>query len=139
MDTMTSPRGQLRVSDADRDRAVAELSEHFQAGRLTQDELEDRTGQALRARTGQDLAALFTDLPRPKPPAAGQAISGQRRPVEPYRAPFPRVAVVACVIAVAIVVSSGVHYAVFGLAPVIVLLVVARCLSRRRVWDQRSR
>ena len=36
----------LRVSDADRDRAIAELSEHFQAGRLTTDEFEDRTGRA---------------------------------------------------------------------------------------------
>jgi hypothetical protein len=35
----TSPKasaaGYLRVSDADRDSALAELSEHFQAGRLT--------------------------------------------------------------------------------------------------------
>ena len=32
MDTATkdSPSGGLRVSDADRDRAIAELSEHFQ-------------------------------------------------------------------------------------------------------------
>ena len=41
----------LRVSDSDRDRAIAELSEHFQAGRLSTEELEERTGRALRART----------------------------------------------------------------------------------------
>jgi hypothetical protein len=39
----TSPRasaaGYLRVSDADRDSALAGLSEHFQAGRLTAAEL----------------------------------------------------------------------------------------------------
>ena len=35
-------------------------------GRLTTEELEDRTGRALRARTAADLAALFTDLPRPR-------------------------------------------------------------------------
>jgi Domain of unknown function (DUF1707) len=40
----------LRVSDADRDAAVSELGEHFQDGRLDRDELEDRTGRALRAR-----------------------------------------------------------------------------------------
>ena len=56
-------RDDIRVSDADRDQAVAELSEHFQTGRLTQDEFDDRSGQALRARTGSDLGALFTDLP----------------------------------------------------------------------------
>ena len=35
MDT-SFPAGDLRVSDADRDRAVSELSEHFQVGRLTE-------------------------------------------------------------------------------------------------------
>ncbi len=55
--------GDLRVSDADRDRAISDLSEHFQAGRLTADEFDERSGQALQARTGKELAALFTDLP----------------------------------------------------------------------------
>jgi hypothetical protein len=64
MDTTNSfPSGGIRVSDADRDRAIAELSQHFQAGRLTQEEFEERSGSALQARTGDDLAALFTDLP----------------------------------------------------------------------------
>jgi hypothetical protein len=77
MDTTNSfPSGGIRVSDADRDQAIAELSEHFQAGRLTQEEFEERSGRALQARTGDDLAALFTDLPGrdtvPVPPAGGQ-------------------------------------------------------------------
>ena len=55
--------GDLRVSDADRDRAVSELSEAFQAGRITHEEFEQRSGQALRARTGNELSALLTDLP----------------------------------------------------------------------------
>lgn len=64
MDTSKSfPSGSIRVSDADRDQAIAELSQHFQAGRLTQEEFEERSGQALQAKTGNDLAALFTDLP----------------------------------------------------------------------------
>ena len=52
------PRGEIRVSDAERDLAVAELSEHFQAGRLSQDEFDDRSGRALQARTGADLNTL---------------------------------------------------------------------------------
>jgi DUF1707 SHOCT-like domain len=65
MDTGTRsfPRGDIRVSDAERDQAVAELSEHFQSGRLTQDEFDDRSGRALAARTGTDLNGLFADLP----------------------------------------------------------------------------
>jgi hypothetical protein len=61
--TRTYPAGDLRASDADRDRAVAELSEAFQVGRITADELEQRSAQALGARTGKQLTALFTDLP----------------------------------------------------------------------------
>jgi Domain of unknown function (DUF1707) len=65
------PPGDLRVSDADRDRAVSELSEAFQAGRLTADEFGQRSGQALGARTGKELAALLADLPAEPVPAAG--------------------------------------------------------------------
>jgi hypothetical protein len=51
------------VSDADRDAALSELGEHFQAGRLTAAELDERAGRAISARTGKDLADLMTDLP----------------------------------------------------------------------------
>ncbi len=57
------PPGDLRVSDADRDRAVHELSEAFKAGRLTADEFGERSGEALSARTGSELTGLLTDLP----------------------------------------------------------------------------
>lgn len=65
MDILTRdyPAANIRVSDADRDAALAELSEHFQAGRLTSEELDERTGRALGARTGQDLATIMADLP----------------------------------------------------------------------------
>jgi DUF1707 SHOCT-like domain len=88
------PRGDLRVSDADRDRAVAELSEHFQTGRLTQEEFEDRSARALQARTGQELSELFSDLPPGMPPAPTSPASVRRaRPV-----PVGRIVVV-CVVA----------------------------------------
>jgi Domain of unknown function (DUF1707) len=57
----------MRVSDADRDRVAAELSEHFQAGRLTQDEFDERVGRAISARTRGDLDELTTDLPSGRP------------------------------------------------------------------------
>jgi hypothetical protein len=63
------PPGDLRVSDADRDRAVSELSEAFQVGRITADEFEQRSGQALHARTGRELTALLADLPVASAPA----------------------------------------------------------------------
>jgi hypothetical protein len=63
------PPGEFRVSDADRDRALFELSEAFQAGRLTADELDERSAQALAARTGKELTGLLTDLPVQRAPA----------------------------------------------------------------------
>jgi hypothetical protein len=57
------PAGDIRVSDADRDRALSELGVAFQAGRLTADEFDQRSGQAVAARTGQELTALLADLP----------------------------------------------------------------------------
>ncbi|WP_232828208.1 DUF1707 SHOCT-like domain-containing protein [Kribbella monticola] len=55
--------GQVRIGDAERDQAVAALSEHFVAGRITQTEFEERSDQATRARYVDDLAPLFADLP----------------------------------------------------------------------------
>jgi len=67
--TRNYPSGDLRVSDADRDRALAELSEAFQAGRITTDELEQRSARALGARTGGELAGVLADLPVDRAPA----------------------------------------------------------------------
>jgi hypothetical protein len=61
--TRDYPAGDLRVSDADRDRALRELSEAFQAGRITAGEFDQRSGQALGARTGKELTVLLADLP----------------------------------------------------------------------------
>jgi hypothetical protein len=55
--------GRLRASHADRDRTVNELKAAFVQGRLAQDELELRLGQALTSRTYADLSAVTADLP----------------------------------------------------------------------------
>lgn len=62
----------LRIGDAERDGAIAALARHFADGRLTQDEHEERTARALKARTGADLRVLFADLPRLDPPTPPQ-------------------------------------------------------------------
>jgi Domain of unknown function (DUF1707)/FHA domain len=53
----------VRVSDADRERALAELKDGFADGRLTQDTFTFRVSQALRARMGGELRILLADLP----------------------------------------------------------------------------
>jgi Domain of unknown function (DUF1707) len=75
------PAGSLRVSDADRDRALSELSEAFQAGRITAGELDQRSGQALSARTGEELAVLVADLPHDRPAAKRALIKPAHRAI----------------------------------------------------------
>ena len=65
----------MRASDADRDAVVADLGEHFQAGRLTAAELDERTGQALTARTYGELTELLADLPAVRPAAADPGLA----------------------------------------------------------------
>jgi len=56
-------RGHLRASHDDRERVVDFLKAAFVQGRLTKEELEARTGQALGSRTYAELAGLTADLP----------------------------------------------------------------------------
>jgi PPE-repeat protein len=66
----------MRVSDAERDAAAAELQEHFASGRLTQDELDGRLAAAFAAKTRGDLEALFADLPSSQREWAGAGPAG---------------------------------------------------------------
>lgn len=120
----------MRASDADRDAVVAALSEHFQAGRLTQAELDDRIGQALTARTWGELRKLLADLPAtgsgPRILAAG---SPSAHPLPSGRAAAPLMSGLAC-LAVAVIVlavlSNG--WGLIWLA--VPALIIARRLTR---------
>jgi hypothetical protein len=57
----------VRIGDAERDRAVSDLGDHFAAGRLTREEFDDRVDHAMAARFDRDLQPLFVDLPRTEP------------------------------------------------------------------------
>ena len=74
-------RGGFRASHADRDRVIGLLKAAFVQGRLTKDELDERLGQALAARTYGGLAALTADL---HPGLAGAQL--ERKPAAPRRA-----------------------------------------------------
>ena len=135
------PRADIRVSDAERDQVIAELGEHFQAGRLTQEEFDDRSGRALQARTGRDLAALFTDLPRPAAaepwvgePWAGPGYGPVPQPGGRGAGPLPAVRFVLGVVIVAIIAGNvfGHSQSLDWLVPVIVLGFVLLRLSRIR-------
>lgn len=53
----------VRVSDSDRERAVASLREHLVQGRLSLEEFTQRMSAASNATTSTDLAELQRDLP----------------------------------------------------------------------------
>jgi hypothetical protein len=80
---VAEPDEGLRVSDAERDEVLTALGEHAGAGRLTLDELEDRSGQVLMAKTRGDLAAVTRDLP-------GEALSSAPVASTPVAAPPAR-------------------------------------------------
>ena len=69
----TSP-GPLRASDADRDRVLAQLQDALASGMIDMDEFDDRSGQALAARTRRDLATITSDLPASDAPATQDSI-----------------------------------------------------------------
>jgi hypothetical protein len=79
---MSTPDPLLRVSDSDRERAMADLAGHYADGRLDHEEYDERLDAIWTARTRSDLAVLFNDLPRPEPvrtPARpAQRARGQR-------------------------------------------------------------
>jgi hypothetical protein len=77
--------GGYRVGDADRNRTADLLKEAHVAGYLTLEELDERLGTALAARTRGELDRLAVDLPPEW--RAGQARG--RRPPPRQRQAFP--------------------------------------------------
>jgi hypothetical protein len=137
------PPGSMRVSDADRDQAIAELSEHYQAGRLTTEEFEDRGGRALQARTTADLAGLFTDLPRRQAPMTGATGAASTAPAGPARSwparvPVAPVTILAVVAVLALLSGHLFHIAWVPVVAIIVVRLLAGGRDRRdgRHWDR---
>jgi hypothetical protein len=126
------PTAAMKASDADRDAVLSDLSEHFQAGRLTAEEWEERAGLALAARTWGELKDLLRDLPatRPGPQAPVAAASSGARPerLAGRRPPAP-IAVLAA-IGIAVAVSVGIAHS-WGL---LWLVFAGLLIARRRIW-----
>jgi hypothetical protein len=119
----------FRTSDADRDRVVGLLRDHFAAGRLTSEELDERLTAALNAKTFGELRGVLADLPGPAPlPAppsrvprvAPRWVAGRRRPR------LLPLAMLAFIIALAIPGAGWLFLAVFQ---VMLLLWLAACLA----------
>lgn len=71
--------GRLPVSDADRDRLIGLLGEHYARGDIDDAELDRRTGIVLTARFADEAAVVLADLPLLRPaPAPGAGASPAR-------------------------------------------------------------
>jgi len=63
------------AGDADRDRAAASLRDHFVRGRLSLDELSERTELVLRARSRRELRRPLRGLPSWSPREAAESLT----------------------------------------------------------------
>src|SRR6476469_6276384 len=71
---------QQRVSDEQRERVAQEIREHFAAGRLSEEELEERVQAVYQAKRAAELQAVRSDLPNlPATPQQQKAELAERR------------------------------------------------------------
>jgi hypothetical protein len=136
------PPGDLRVSDAERDQALSELSEAYQTGRITAGEFDRRSTQALSARTGKELIAPLADLPLDRGPV-DTSPADTAPPRRAGRYLVPRLTIGASLTAICfggVAVTSALHPGVdwtSALAPAavavlcVVLVIVLRVRARR--------
>lgn len=112
---------------------MAELGEHFQAGRLDSEEFAQRLDAAGSARTRGDLDRLMADLPRtaaPEQPAV---------PRGPRHAPVAAVVAMAVAAAIALMAVSSIYahgpgHAHWGWGVSWWVIVIPILLLRRLLW-----
>jgi len=99
-----TPSTPIRIGDTERDEAVSALGDHFAAGRLTREELDERIDQAVQAKFSTDLEPLFADLPKTvrEPIRSGPGAGRPQRAPSPLFLLFPLMAIGLVVTAIAI-------------------------------------
>jgi hypothetical protein len=125
----------IRLSDAERDAAAADLGEHFAQGRLNADEHAERLEQVWAARTRGEVAPIFRDLPSPYSSVAAPTAPAERYwngGVRPFRRGVPAPLLV--VLAVLIVASAIAHFPLFLLGFAVFWFVVLRHRGPRRAY-----
>jgi hypothetical protein len=99
----------IRLSDAEREAAAADLGEHFAQGRLTSDEHAERLEQVWAAKTRGEIAPIFRDLPSAYAGVAAPAAAREDRywnaGLRPFRrgVPAPLLVVLALLIVLTVI------------------------------------
>lgn len=122
---------ELRASDAERDRTVTQLREHFSAGRISEQEFDERSDAAYAARTVGQLNELLTDLPAlpaapPRPGHDPEREAARKRVL--YKSGTAAITVLICVVIWA---ATGAGY----FWPIWVLLGTG-IVALRSAWDE---
>lgn len=81
---MTEDHGKLRISNADRDLAIAQLQAALDEGRIDLAEFDERARTAYEAKTNAELDLIFDDLP------GGRPKTGEIATAEPVDAEIER-------------------------------------------------
>lgn len=137
------PGDHLRISDAERERAAAELAEHYAQGRLTADEHAERLDRIWAAKTRGELGPVFADLPGPARPAPAYAVppgrAGSRGPARTGRLlrALPTPIVVLLVVLAGVAVLAHLPLIVVGLLAWGLLMRKGPCVGRphRAHWS----
>lgn len=133
----------LRIGDAEREQAAAELAEHYAQGRLTADEHAERLDLVWAAKTRGELVPIFRDLPGRYPQAAAQsaypagparAPRGYRSSGPPWRRGLPAPLFVLLVVLVVFTVMSHLPIIVLGLLAWWFLAARHHRFARPRRW-----
>jgi hypothetical protein len=128
------PGDSIRASDADRERTADALRKHHAAGRLDDDEFQDRLDRCLAAKTLAELSDLVRDLPGER--VSGRSAAWRARRFGP---PFPFIAL--CLIAALLFSGAGhhwhhgAHHHHWFPWPLVVLLSGALFIAARRRWS----
>jgi hypothetical protein len=122
---------QLRIGDAERERAASQLAEHYAVGRLDRAEHAERLDRIWAARTQADLDPVFVDLPGHTP--AAPARTAVPRPSPTRRR--PRIPLPLLVLAVVLGVVAVLTHLPLILVGLGVWFLVSRGGCRARSWQ----
>jgi hypothetical protein len=106
-------RPELRIGDAERERAASQLAEHYAVGRITQEEHAERLDRIWAARTQSELDPVFADLPG-HTRSAGPRVTAPR-PVTGRRKRPPLLLVVLLVALAAVAIATNLPLILIGL------------------------
>lgn len=138
--TAATARSNVRASDQDRDRTARTLRDHYAAGRISHDELEERIDKVYVARTRRELARLTSDLPADRVGRAARSLYwGQRTALRYHTAAY--VGVNTAMVGVWEVTGQGAFWPAIVLAPTTAIFGMHAASSRwlRRRLNIRGR